>query len=326
LVGGSANNNIIGGSNANPNQPSTDIISGNTGNGVTLATGTNNIQVINNWIGLNRFGLPNLPNSGDAIVVNGSSNDTIAGNIISCFAAGTLITTERGEIAVEQLHIGDRVRTLRREGWASVTWIGQRRISCRRHPAPRKVHPVRIAAGAFGPGLPTRDLFLSPDHAVFIDDVLIPVKYLLDGHAIAQIAVDQVTYYHIELPQHDVLQAEGLPAESYLDTGNRTQFGNGGQVQLFADFDTTQTADIAAVWEAKGCAPFVVEGAAIDAIRRRLAAAQRRVAARRLAADAGTGAALASAVSAACGCKARCATISCQSRRMLRIVASATIQ
>jgi len=97
--------------------------------------------------------------------------------------------------------------------------------------------PVRVRAGAFGPGMPVRDLLLSPDHAVFVEGTLIPVRYLVNGASIAQEERDSITYYHVELPAHDVLLAERLPCESYLDTGNRADFEGGGPaLVLHPDF------------------------------------------------------------------------------------------
>jgi len=87
---------------------------------------------------------------------------------------------------------------------------------------------VRVRQAAFGPGRPSRDLLLSPDHAIHLDARLIPVRYLVNGVTIAQEHVDRVEYWHVELPSHEVLLAEGLPVESYLDTGNRSAFGTGG--------------------------------------------------------------------------------------------------
>jgi hypothetical protein len=101
-------------------------------------------------------------------------------------------------------------------------------IDCRRHRRPHEVFPVRVQAYAFGPGVTHRDLLVSPDHALFLDGVLIPARYLCNGTTIRQEAVAAVSYFHIELEQHDVLLAEGLPAESYLDTGNRDAFADGG--------------------------------------------------------------------------------------------------
>jgi Hint domain len=176
-----------------------------------------------------------------------------------CFAAGTRIAGERGEIAVEALVAGERVQTL--HGTQPVIWIGVRRVDCLRHPDPQKVWPVWIGADAFGPGRPCRDLWLSPDHAVHVIDVLIPVKQLVNGISIAQVPVDTVTYYHVELSQHDVLLADGLPVESYLDTGNRRNFANsGGPVMLHPDFSSHH-------WEAGGCAPLVVSGPLLAAAR-----------------------------------------------------------
>jgi len=72
--------------------------------------------------------------------------------------------------------------------------------------------------------MPARPLVLSPDHAVFTDGVLIPVRYLINGASIAQIPTERVGYWHVELERHDVLLAEGLPCESYLDTGKSRRF------------------------------------------------------------------------------------------------------
>jgi antigen 43 len=181
---------------------------------------------------------------------------------LSCFRAGTRIRTTRGEVPVEHLRIRDHVEALLSGAPEPIMWIGHRNVDCTRHPDPKQVWPLRVAIGAFGPGLPHREVFLSPDHAVFMNGVLIPIKYLINGATIAQVPVDHVTYYHIELDNHDVLLAEGLPAESYLDTGDRSDFANGGgSVQLFPNFPIR-------MWEAKGCAPLVVTGPELDAVRR----------------------------------------------------------
>ena len=183
-----------------------------------------------------------------------------------CFRAGTLIETTRGPIPVEALVEGDVVLTAGPggAGTQAVTWIGHRRVDCVRHPDPEKVWPVRVRAGAFAAGVPARDLWLSPDHAVYADGVLVPVKHLVDGEAIVAEPMAEVTYYHVELARHDVLLAEGLPCESYLDSGDRANFDNGGAVvRLHPDFAR-------GIWEAEGCAPLHVTGPVLEAIRARL--------------------------------------------------------
>ena len=161
---------------------------------------------------------------------NSDSLDVFAGGFITlsapCFAEGTRIRTTAGDVAVEHLRAGDTVR-LAAGGTAPVRWIGHRRIDCRRHPNPADAWPVRIRAGAFGGNRPQRDLVLSPDHAVFAQGMLVPARYLINGATIVQENVPYVHHFHVELPQHAVLLAENLPAESWLDTGNRSAFGNG---------------------------------------------------------------------------------------------------
>jgi hypothetical protein len=123
-----------------------------------------------------------------------------------------------------------------------------------------------VAAHAFGLDRPRRALRLSPDHAVFVEGVLIPVRYLLNGATLRQEPVARVTYWHVELARHGVLLADGLPAESYLDTGNRAAFANGGTIAMaHPDFAR-------AVWERGGCAPLVTEGPVRDTVFRRLIA------------------------------------------------------
>jgi hypothetical protein len=143
--------------------------------------------------------------------------------VVPCFAAGTRILTADGARAVERLSVGELVAT-QRGRLAPIAWIGERHIDCRRHPRPHLVRPIRVRADAFGPGRPVRNLVLSPDHAVAVGGVLIPVRHLLNGVTVVQQAADEVRYFHVELPEHDVLLAEGLEVESYLDSGNRAMF------------------------------------------------------------------------------------------------------
>ncbi len=79
-------------------------------------------------------------------------------------------------------------------------------------------------AHAFTPSAPAQDIRLPPEHAVFIDGALIPVRYLINGASVARQAVESVTFWYVELEAHDVLLLESLVCESYLDTGNRSAF------------------------------------------------------------------------------------------------------
>ena len=217
---------------------------------------------------------PPTPDSFDAIQVAGTDPvtpvDLTLVNILGfteapppCFAAGTRIATARGPVAVERLRVGDLALTAS-GALRPMVWLGHCRVECRRHPCPANVQPVRIAAHAFDLGRPRRDLFVSPDHSVFVDGILIPVRYLLNDATVRQVDFAMVTYWHVELDQHDVILAEGLPCESFLDTSNRAAFENGGTVsQIHPDFAQR-------LWDADACAPIVVAGPQIDQMRDRL--------------------------------------------------------
>jgi hypothetical protein len=128
------------------------------------------------------------------------------------------------------------------------------------------VRPVRLAAGTLAPGLPHRDLVLSPGHAICIDDQLIDVERLLNGVTVTQdMEATSVTYYHIELDEHDLVLAEGVFSETYLDTGNRGQFANAGNIiALHPDFLPQQDKAVGA------CRPWLTDGPRLAAIRARL--------------------------------------------------------
>jgi hypothetical protein len=192
--------------------------------------------------------------------------DAAAGvSAAACFAEGTAIATVRGPVAVERLRRGMRVR-LAGGGTAPVIWTGHRRMNCADHPRPADVRPVRLAAHAIAPDRPARDLLLSPDHAVLLAGVLIPVRYLLNGATIVQVPAGGITYWHVELPAHAALLAENLPAESYLDTGNRGAFdgeAGGGAVEPERAWRR---------WRRGACAPLVTGGPLLAAVRAALLA------------------------------------------------------
>lgn len=126
--------------------------------------------------------------------------------------------------------------------------------------------------------MPTQDLVLSPDHAVFVEGRLVPVRYLVNGRSIVAEHRDSVTYWHVELDRHDLVLAEGAACESYLDTGNREAFEGEAAMALHPEFGR----DLAlAVWERQACAPILFDPAdlALRARHTRLMARAERQAA-----------------------------------------------
>ncbi|MBB4196769.1 hypothetical protein CCR94_20820 [Rhodoblastus sphagnicola] len=195
---------------------------------------------------------------------DGQTGVDITVDALPCYCAGTLILTATGERPVETLEIGDLVVTAS-GARRPVKWLGHRRLDVSKHPAPQDVWPVRIAAGAFEDKLPRRDLWVSPGHNIAWDGALMPAIALANGHSVAQVAVGRVEYWHVELDAHDILLAEGLPAESYLDCGNRVAFANGGvQVEAHPDFKPKHWADT--------CLPLLKHGPQVAAAKARLIA------------------------------------------------------
>jgi hypothetical protein len=170
----------------------------------------------------------------------------------ACYAAGTRIRTPYGEKSIEALQIGDLV--LDPAGNARpIIWLGHRTIDCAGHPNPQDVWPVLIRQSAFAEGVPARDLFVSPGHSVYAEGRLMQAEKLVNGATILQLQIPRITYWHVELEQHGLVFAEGLLAETYLDTGNRCAFINGGPyTEAHPDFRPKH-------W-AQTCVPLVFDG------------------------------------------------------------------
>jgi hypothetical protein len=168
---------------------------------------------------------------------------------MGCFVVGTMILTAEGEKAVETLSEGDVLVTASGERMPLV-WLGRRTIDTVRAPNRLQILPVRIQAGAFAEGVPHRDLFVSADHAMLLAGVLVPAMKLINGGTIAQVEVDEVTYFHVECERHVVLVANGAAAESYLETDNRGFFSNApGSVDLHPTLTIAERrALLAAPW------------------------------------------------------------------------------
>jgi hypothetical protein len=202
--------------------------------------------------------------------VSVAANPTgVSGTVTStpvCFAAGTRLRTADGECLIEDLRVGDLLLTAGGT-FKPVKWLGHRIIDSRRHPQPEQVHPVCIAAGAFGPDRPSRDLYVSPGHAICVnvlEDVLIPAASLINGATIRQVERKTITYWHVELDSHDVVVAENLFAESYIDVGNRP---------FFLENDTVSLAvgpDAHTLLMEGCCRPRIHDGPIVQAVRAQL--------------------------------------------------------
>jgi autotransporter passenger strand-loop-strand repeat protein len=180
-----------------------------------------------------------------------------------CYCAGTLILTDRGEVEVDRLAIGDNVITA--AGAARpIRWIG-RRSYAGRFARGSHVLPICIKAGALGVGQPRRDLWVSPQHAMLLEGVLIEAIDLINSVSIVQAGrVERVDYFHIELDKHDIIIAEGALAESFVDDDSRGIFQNAHEFSVLYP-------NAPPVRPTRYCAPRLAFGAEVDAARRRIA-------------------------------------------------------
>ncbi|MEL6122985.1 MAG: Hint domain-containing protein [Bacteroidota bacterium] len=162
-----------------------------------------------------------IDSNGDAINQAWQMNATSNFGTLNCFCVGTLITSGNDDVVpIESLQINDRVR-LHNGQVATVKWVGKQTVTAANDPAGQR-NPILIKEGALGQGLPARDLQVSPNHAIYVDGLLINAGALVNGDTIIQTnPTEEFTYYHIELDTHELLLAEGVPAESYLPQQER---------------------------------------------------------------------------------------------------------
>ena len=174
-----------------------------------------------------------------SIPIGAKLNGIVAEPIILCFLAGTMIKCPEGERAVETLAIGDLILTV--DGRAvPVIWIGRQTIVTLFGP-PEGRRPVCIAAGALGDNLPNRDLRVTADHALFIDGVLVNAGALVNGSTIRRISRaelgERFVTYHIETEKHEIVLAEGMAAETFIDNVTRKRFDNYAEYAALYDGD-----------------------------------------------------------------------------------------
>ncbi|MCA0870133.1 Hint domain-containing protein [Seohaeicola saemankumensis] len=184
------------------------------------------------------------PDAFQDLLVVSTTNDPLPSNIdpntisvgdtyAMCFAAGTLIQTPGGARVIEDLKTGDLIETSdgRR---VPVRWIGRQTVLPAFNPAAR-LGLVRIAAGALGDAVPHTDLTVTKDHAMLVDGVLCNAGALINGTTIRALTASETgqsyTVYHIETEAHEIILANGAPAETFIDNVSRRVFDN------FAEFE-----------------------------------------------------------------------------------------
>jgi hypothetical protein len=150
-------------------------------------------------------------------------NGCAKGDATNCFLKGTTIRTVSGDRKIEDLAIGELLPTMF-GGLRPIQWIGRYPIkrSDPSKPWVKDALPVRIARSALAPNVPHADLYVTRGHSLLIDGVLVPAEVLINGTTITRHEAreyDELEFFHIKLESHDVIYAEGMPAETLLNVG-----------------------------------------------------------------------------------------------------------
>ena len=210
---------------------------GGTGAGQTTATDFDTIDLQGigaNRVTVNYTSTDPLNLAGTVIIYTDATKTVEQGRIdfseiekvIICFTPGTMIETDKGRVAVEDLRAGDLVMT-RDNGLQPLRWTGTRKLSAVELIASPDLQPVRIAKDALKGQGPDRTMLVSPQHRVLFEgprsemlfgeaEVLVPAKYLVDMLDVTRaLPAEGVTYIHLLFAQHEVILSDGIWTESF---------------------------------------------------------------------------------------------------------------
>lgn len=248
LIGGAGDDVIDGGTGAD------DLLGGagrDTFTGITAGDVVDGNESGDDFDTLDLTGAAQAENPGGGLIVHYTSADqedgfvefTDAGgavtgtmqfanieNVIPCFTPGTVIATPRGECLVQDLKVGDRIIT-RDNGLQPIRWIGTRALSEQELQQAPHLRPVLIRAGSLAPDLPERDLLVSPQHRILVNndktalyfeerEVLAAAKHLTGMAGVDRTGAAGVTYIHFMLDQHEVVLSNGSWTESFQPGGS----------------------------------------------------------------------------------------------------------
>ncbi|GCD51651.1 outer membrane protein [Acetobacter pasteurianus NBRC 3188] len=210
--------------------------------------------------------IPNVEETGFNLVNDNQGGTTI----VTCFLAGSMISTPNGDVVVEDIQIGDELVTFDWEHDKEVTrpvvWVGKAHAKVRADlPDDEAGYPVRIIKNAISDGVPYKDMLITAEHCLCFEGKFVPVRMLVNGFSIFyDKSITSYDYYHVETDQHSVITADGMLTESYLDTGNRRTFRQEGQVATLCGSVRN--------WEEDAGAPLCVDRACVEPLFHKLEA------------------------------------------------------
>ncbi|ANA15036.1 hypothetical protein WG31_09800 [Acetobacter oryzifermentans] len=263
----------------------TNVISGLENGGKIDLVDLKSVTNINTTSsGIDFIGIDENGNSVD-FHLNIPDADKIGNKIISdgngglyyevCFLSGSMIRMSEGDVAVEDIQIGDEVLAFdwknNKEVTRPVVWVGKSHAVVRPGlPDDEAGYPVRVLKDAIADGVPYKDMLITAEHCLFFENRFVPVRMLVNGVSIFyDKSITSYDYYHVETEQHSVIQADGMLTESYLDTGNRSSFRQTGTVVTLRG--AVQS------WEKNAGAPLGVERSFVEPLFQKLEARTSRL-------------------------------------------------
>lgn len=176
----------------------------------------------------------------------GGTTENVETTNVVCFARGTMLETQTGGIAVENLRAGHMVRTMD-HGVQPVRWVGAMRVDGATLAAQARLRPIRIRAGALAAGIPSADLVVSSQHRVLLrsrivtrmfaqDEIFVPANLLTILPGVTRDCPAQgVAYYHVLFDHHEVLIANRVESESlYLGAQAVAALGERSRAEIAA--------------------------------------------------------------------------------------------
>lgn len=231
--GGTVSTVISGWSGSKPGNSDSIDLPGVSADGASYAYPSDDQVVVTlangNTITLN---IPGVKNTGFVLSDDGHGGASAE----VCFLSGSMIRTPEGDVAVENIKIGDEVVTFdwknNKEVTQPVAWVGKSHAFVYAEmPDDEAGYPVRVLKNAIAEGVPYKDMLITPEHCLFFRDRFVPVRMLVNGVSIFyDKSITSYDYYHVETEQHSVITADGMLTESYLDTGNRSSFRQEGKI------------------------------------------------------------------------------------------------
>lgn len=149
---------------------------------------------------------------------NGAHN---LNGLFVCYLAGTQIMTPGGNVPIETLRVGDCILS-ENDQPVPILYIGRQTFEASSIRRFSKLRPVTIPRNSIGPGQPSSDLHVSPQHRILVRAPELQTLFGLeaafvsarDTHAARPGPIDEITYIHLLCPKHTVIRANGCDSET----------------------------------------------------------------------------------------------------------------